>query len=179
MPTLLRLAAASLLLSGCVMSPFNGQAIESTTDWITFSGYSLYGGQTVRIYASDDPEGPFSSWPGAHATTWETPIISGWPGGQSYPPLYPFSTQNIINTYHWGSEPGPGACTTPVTYVQMRETTNDFPFYSFDEPTWPQVHPTVCINNAIAAGSSFYDAVPACASDDSPTIRITADPICP
>jgi len=160
------------------MEPFNGSSVESTTDVITFTGYSIYPDQTVRIYASDSPEGPFSSWPSAWAKTWSTPVISNWPGGLSYP-LYPFTTENIINANQWGSEPGPGPCTTPVTYVQLRDSSNGFAFYTFDDPVWPTPHPTTCINGEIAGGSTLYDAVPDCASEDSPTIRITADPICP
>ncbi|MBL4685735.1 MAG: hypothetical protein JKY37_14165 [Nannocystaceae bacterium] len=168
-----------LALAGCVMSPLNGDSVELVTDSLALSGYTLQADQTVRLFASPNPDGPFSSWPGANTPSGSTGVMLDYSGGSVL--LYPWSMSRDVPAVIWSSEPGPGACTTPVTYVQVQTKINGswFPFYTFDPPGLFQPDHYTCISNGIANGDSLYEVVPACASDESPTMRIEAAPVCP
>lgn len=166
-----------LLLTGCVMSPLNGDTVASTQDLIELSGFTLGGDRTIRLQASASPAGPFSSWPGAHTSSGSTAYVVDYSGGSVL--LYPWSMAHGVPPGMWGSEPGPGACSTPVTYLRVVDQASDFAHYTFDPPGLFEPSHYTCISSQLASGESVYDAVPACASDESPTIRIEAAPVCP
>ncbi len=161
------------------MTPLNVDTVESTSDPLELSGYTLQPNQTVRLFAGTDPDGPMTSWPGAHAPSSANGIVLDYSGGSAL--LYSWSMAHEVPPVMWTSEPGPGSCTTPVTYVQVQTNASGtwFPFYTFDQSLPFQPNHYTCISNGIANGQTLYEVVPACASDDSPTIRIEADPVCP
>ena len=165
-------------LAGCVMSPLNGEvAVDSTLEEVELSGYTLGPDRFMRLAAAVSPTGPFGSWPGAHATSSSVGTVLDYSGGSVL--LYPWSMSHEVPPGLWGSEPGPGACTTPVTYLRVQDQETEFNLYTFDVAGLFEPSHYACISSKLAAGQSVYEAVPACASDDSPVIRIEAQPVCP
>ena len=173
----LAILLVALSPTGCVMSPYNGDVVENTVDPVELSGYTIAPDQFMRLMASPNAQGPFTSWPGAHTRSSLVGYVVDYSGGSAL--VYPWEMSHEIPPGYWGSEPGPGACTTPVTYVQVMEWAHQYPFYTFDPPGLFTPDPYTCIANGINGGKTLFEVVPDCASVDSPTIRLEAEPVCP
>lgn len=166
------LACTMLLSSACMLTPENGQVLDSSATAVTFSGYVPNAGGLVQLSASSNASGPFSPWSGSSVSASSTPALFSVPATNGTIPVFQWSLASTIPPSYWAVEQTPAGCDVDVTYVRAR--TGSYNLYSFDvaSPTYPGG--AACLLGEILGGGTILDALNACASPSSPVVRLEA-----
>jgi hypothetical protein len=157
----LALAALGAAFSGCMLAPGNGSIVQQMSDPIAFSGFTAAAGARVKLEASTDSDGPFSTWQGS--STKASSVGIPW---FSYT-FYEWGLTSVIPADRWADfEVIPG-CSMKRTFVRSR--TGELPLITFDEPAG-----VAALKCMAKYGNDITAALTNCRSADSPVVSIEA-----
>jgi hypothetical protein len=154
-----------VVVSACTLGPYDQQEITSTTAPIGFGGYALAPGLTVRVRVLDQASGIWD----VVATATSSAVISIPPNSWGdNPALYRWSTSApLASGCYWNPQcqrPTDGyGVATVRTRVEGSDGTNLIVFTRDWEP---------CMNERMAAGSTFNAAAVDCKSWSHPELRL-------
>lgn len=139
--------------------PANGTEVDSTIAPRRFSGFHVTPGGTLNIESAPAEAGPYTVI--ATTTAGTSPItINGVD-------FYGWSASAVVPS--WGTD----GCGVEEAFVRARIDDGPFFLATFDTAESSGQTGLQCMLSELGGGGNLIDALNACASDDSPTARLT------